>query len=69
MNYICSNQTCAIAISKASFPLAMNCPVCQNPLEKETIESTVSQEELLLIARLPYVVAYPYKRMLEEANG
>jgi len=32
MSYICQNNTCAIAISKAAFPVPMNCPVCQQPL-------------------------------------
>jgi tetratricopeptide (TPR) repeat protein len=69
MNFLCSNQTCAISISKASFPISMNCPVCQNPLQEEVIESTISLDEQLLISQLPYVIAYPFKRMLEEPDG
>jgi tetratricopeptide (TPR) repeat protein len=69
MNFFCSNQTCAISISKASFPISMNCPVCQNPLQEEVIESTISLDEQLLISQLPYVIAYPFKRMLEEPDG
>lgn len=69
MNFFCNNQTCAISISKASFPISMNCPVCQNPLQEEVIESTISLDEQLLISQLPYVIAYPFKRMLEEPDG
>ncbi|MHA8067580.1 tetratricopeptide repeat protein [Aquirufa sp. ROCK2-A2] len=69
MKYICSNQSCPISISKASFPVAMNCPVCQNPLYEEIIKSAISEDEQLLISKLPYVIAYPYKRMLEETDG
>ncbi len=30
--YTCTTPTCAIALSKAAFPVAMNCPVCAQPL-------------------------------------
>jgi len=69
MNFFCNNQTCAISISKASFPISMNCPVCQNPLQEEVIESTISLDEQLLISQLPYVIAYPFNRMVEEPDG
>jgi hypothetical protein len=32
MPYTCTTPTCAIALSKAAFPVAMNCPVCAQPL-------------------------------------
>jgi len=67
--FLCINQNCAISISKASFPMAMNCPVCQNPLYEEIIKSAISKDEQQLISKLPYVIAFPYKRMLEETDG
>ena len=30
--YICKNTSCALAISKAAFPVVINCPVCQQAL-------------------------------------
>jgi tetratricopeptide (TPR) repeat protein len=38
-------------------------------LQEEVIESTISLDEQLLISQLPYVIAYPFKRMLEEPDG
>jgi len=64
MSFICQNNTCAIAISKATFPVATNCPVCQQPLVELIDSSLLSQEDELLIASLPYVIAYPLKQTL-----
>lgn len=66
MNYTCQTLTCAIAISKAEFPVSMNCPVCQTPLS-EVVES-LSQEDSSLIASLPYVIAYPLQQTLLEKH-
>ena len=62
--YFCETPSCAIAISKAEFPMAMNCPVCQTPLS-EVVDS-LSQEDIALIASLPYVIAYPLQQTLLE---
>jgi tetratricopeptide (TPR) repeat protein len=64
--FICQTPSCAIAVSKAEFPVSMNCPVCQTPLT-EAVKS-LTQKDLELIASLPYVIAYPLKRTLLEKH-
>lgn len=69
--YICHNNTCAIAISKATFPSGMNCPVCKEPL-KEVLENNqtvqLSDHEQMIVDNYPYVVAYPFSKMLLETH-
>jgi len=65
--FICQTPSCAIAISKAEFPVSMNCPLCQTPLT-EAVKS-LTQKDLDLIASLPYVIAYPLKRTLLEKHA
>ena len=65
-HFICQTPSCALALSKAPFPIAMNCPHCQTPLT-EAVKS-LSQKDLDLIASLPYVIAYPLKRTLLEKH-
>ena len=62
--FVCKNISCAISISKATFPIAMNCPVCQNPLIENNNSIDLSPEDLALINSLPYVIAYPLKETL-----
>jgi tetratricopeptide (TPR) repeat protein len=69
MNFICTNSTCAIALSKASFPVAMNCPVCQTLLVQQEEEPAISADDEALIASLPYVIAYPLRRTLAEKHA
>jgi tetratricopeptide (TPR) repeat protein len=64
--FLCPNPTCAISISKAEFPVAMPCPVCQTML---TAESSLNDEELALLQNLPYVIAYPLQKTLEEKHA
>jgi len=66
--YVCVTPSCAIGISKATFPTAMNCPVCQVPLTLQTNESILSEEDEQLIASLPYVIAYPLKETLLQTD-
>ena len=66
--FTCKNTTCALAISKAVFPIAMNCPVCQIPLEEKLDTIELSPEDLALINSLPYVIAFPLKRTLLESH-
>ena len=66
--YTCHNSICAISISKAAFPVAMNCPVCQTPLEEKLDIIKLSPDDLALINSLPYVIAYPLKRTLLESH-
>jgi tetratricopeptide (TPR) repeat protein len=68
MNFICTNSSCAIAISKASFPVAMNCPVCQTLLVMQEEEPAISAVDEILITSLPYVIAYPLRRTLAEKH-
>ncbi len=64
--FTCQTPSCAIAISKAEFPMAMNCPVCQKPLT--VVIESLSQEDSALIASLPYVIAYPLQQTLLEKH-
>jgi len=67
--FICSTPTCAISLSKAAFPVQMNCPVCQQALTKAIEKPLLSQEEEHLISNLPYVIAYPLKRAITEKHA
>jgi len=69
MSYTCLNTTCAIALSKATFPVAMNCPVCQMPLQEVAEPSGISEADEQLISTIPYVIAYPLKRALSEKHA
>lgn len=66
--YICNTPSCAIALSKAAFPVSMNCPVCQQALTELIEKPLLSEEDELLISNLPYVIAYPLKRTLLEKH-
>ena len=63
--FICNTPSCAISISKATFPVAMPCPVCQTMLSAEV---SANEDELALLQNLPYVIAFPLKRTLEEKH-
>ena len=67
--YFCTTDNCAIALSKATFPVAMNCPVCHTPLQLAQSEYVLSEQEQTMIDSLPYVIAYPLKRALEEKHA
>jgi hypothetical protein len=69
MNFYCTTPDCAIAISKATFPSEMPCPVCQKLLAQEEVESKINEEERALIASLPYIIAYPLEKTLEEEHA
>ena len=64
--FICNTPSCAISISKATFPVAMPCPVCQTML---SAKASVNEDELALLQNLPYVIAYPLKKTLEEKHA
>ena len=66
--FICQTPSCALALSKASFPISMNCPVCQTPLEEKSDIINLSPDDVALINSLPYVIAYPLKRTLLEKH-
>jgi tetratricopeptide (TPR) repeat protein len=65
MGFYCGNQSCIIAISDGRFPEVKDCPVCGLPLSNEV---QLNEEELTLIRKLPYVIAFPLKQSLEESN-
>jgi tetratricopeptide (TPR) repeat protein len=62
----CPNVECAIHIKGKEFPAMMDCPLCDTPLENC---STLGDSEQKMINSLPYVIAYPYKRMLFETDA
>jgi tetratricopeptide (TPR) repeat protein len=68
MSYICKNPDCSAPENKKgkAYPSAMECPFCDVPLE-EVI--SISDAELDLINRLPYVIAYPLRRTLVEKHA
>lgn len=43
----------------------MECPYCDVPL---IVQSAITEEESLLLAALPYLIAYPLKRTLDEGD-
>ncbi len=67
--FVCETSSCAIAISKAAFPVKMNCPVCQKQLSLITEFSALSEYDEQLIESLPYVIAYPLKITLLEKHA
>jgi tetratricopeptide (TPR) repeat protein len=67
--FICQTPGCAIAISKATFPAAIPCPVCQNILVEEVKEELIKQEDKDLISFLPYLIAYPLEKTLKEEHA
>jgi len=64
--FICNSPSCPISISKAEFPVAMPCPVCQTML---SAASNLNEEDMALLQNLPYVIAYPLKKTLEEKHA
>lgn len=69
MTYICSTANCTIALSNATFPLVMSCPVCQNLLVANTDSTELTNEDIALLNSLPYVIAYPLKQTLLEKHA
>jgi tetratricopeptide (TPR) repeat protein len=69
MKFICHTPTCVIAISKASFPVAVNCPVCQTALHAVMKTHVLSIEDQKLIEKLPYLIAYPLQQTLWEEHA
>ena len=66
--FICQTPSCALALSKAPFPIAMNCPHCQTPLEEKSDTINLSPDDVALINSLPYVIAYPLKETLLQTD-
>ena len=66
MNFYCPTSDCAIHIKGKAFPTMMDCPMCDAPLEAKT---SFSPEEEEILNKYPYVIAYPFERMLMEEDG
>ena len=64
--FICNTSSCAISISKAEFPVAMPCPVCQTMLSAEV---SANEDELALLQNLPYVIVYPLKKNIRRKHA
>ena len=69
MNFSCQTPNCAIALSKLISLVKMNRPVCHKPMQLVVDATSISAEDQKLIANLPYVIAYPLKRALEEKHA
>jgi tetratricopeptide (TPR) repeat protein len=66
MNYFCPNLDCAIHQKGKAIPSMGECPLCDTPLISNI---TYSDEEELVLNAYPYVIAYPFERMLQEEDG
>jgi len=61
--YFCKNTNCNLY--NVEFEVAQNCPICKLPL---TFVSNFTEFEKGIIENYPYVIAFPFKRMLEEGE-
>ena len=73
MAYQCQTPDCALHLSGAAFLAPMPCPVCQAALVEVPVaeESSTSRSdfEQRVLDRYPYVIALPYRNMLDEQDG
>lgn len=67
MSFKCTNIECSAPENKKGreYPSAMECPFCDVPLVEF---SSFNEADLQLINTLPFVIAYPLKRTLEEKH-
>ncbi len=65
--FICKTTDCKMALSGAQFPMEMECPVCGVNLVPAN-EIKYDDEENKIITKYPYLIAYPFKEMLEEKH-
>ena len=67
MGYICLNEDCFAPDNKKGkdYPVAMECPFCDIPL---TQQFNFTEQEQNLIDTLPYVIAHPLKKTIEQTN-
>ena len=66
MNYFCPNTDCAIHQKGKPLPMKMDCPLCDTEVVAKT---AYSEEEERIINSYPYVIAFPFERMLLEEEG
>lgn len=73
MAYQCQTPNCALHLSGAAFPAPMPCPVCQAPLVEvqaaDEPSASRSDFEQRVLDRYPFVIALPYRNMLDEQDG
>ena len=62
----CPNTDCAIHQRGKEMPVFMTCPLCDSPLESQR---QFTPFQLKVKDNFPYVMAYPFTRMLEEPAG
>ena len=67
MGYICLNEDCFAPENKKGkeYPVAMECPFCDVPL---TQQFNFTEQEQNLLDSLPYVIAYPLQKTLEQSH-
>jgi tetratricopeptide (TPR) repeat protein len=67
MGYICLNKDCFAPENKKGkeYPVAMECPFCDVPL---TQQFNFTEQEQNLLDSLPYVIAYPLQKTLEQTH-
>ncbi|WP_297510941.1 tetratricopeptide repeat protein [Flavobacterium sp.] len=65
MSFICENINCSAPENKKGkvYPSDMECPFCDEPL---VVFESISESDRLLINALPYVIAYPLKKAINE---
>ena len=62
----CPNTDCAIHLRGKDFKEKGDCPLCDTPLVMEQSLTPFQQE---VLDQYPYVIALPFKRMLEDPAG
>jgi len=67
MGYICLNEDCFAPENKKGkeYPVAMECPFCDVPLSQQF---NFTEQEQNLLDSLPYVIAYPLQKTLEQSH-
>ena len=67
MGFVCENTECFAPENKKGkeYPVAMDCPFCDEPLIQK---NNFSKKEEELLSSLPYLIAYPLKRTLLETH-
>lgn len=65
MSYFCETPGCLFHAKKWPYPAAGNCPECGQPF---VLKVEFDPFETDVINNYPYVIAFPFKRMLEETH-
>lgn len=65
MSYFCETPGCLFNLKKWAYPVSGNCPECGQPF---VLKVEFDSFEKDVINNYPYVIAFPFKRMLEETQ-